>query len=133
MAIGREIEPVRKDIDCDSCTAACCRAGMQMIMTSSEVLMNSLRIRRKVEIPAQSEPQFVAFRNRETGEITEKIIPPDTEVSRLQVDCGNLTPDNRCGIFDSPYRPQACINFEPGSEACMYSREQAGIIDSPSS
>jgi Fe-S-cluster containining protein len=43
-------------------------------------------------------------------------------------DCRHLQKDNRCGIY--PVRPEACRTFPPGSEGCLFSREEElGIVD----
>jgi hypothetical protein len=41
------------------------------------------------------------------------------------VRCVQLTVDNRCGIFDSPDRPQVCARLRPQEEMCGSSTEEA--------
>lgn len=41
--------------------------------------------------------------------------------------CIHLLDDKRCGIFDSPTRPQVCADFQADREVCGYDRETALI------
>ncbi len=41
------------------------------------------------------------------------------------VPCVHLTPDNLCGLFGSPGRPDVCARFKPSPETCGDSREEA--------
>jgi hypothetical protein len=41
------------------------------------------------------------------------------------VRCVQLTPDNRCQIFDSPDRPLVCVRLRPEEEMCGSSAEEA--------
>lgn len=39
--------------------------------------------------------------------------------------CQHLNPDNRCLIFGTPERPEACARFAPEPDICGENREQA--------
>jgi Fe-S-cluster containining protein len=42
--------------------------------------------------------------------------------------CKHLARDNKCGIYEA--RPHACSDFPPGSECCLYAREEElGLVD----
>lgn len=41
------------------------------------------------------------------------------------VPCGNLTPDNLCGLFGKPERPDVCSMFQPSADVCGCSRDEA--------
>lgn len=40
----------------------------------------------------------------------------------LDQDCGHLTEDNQCAIYEDRSRPKACATVEVGSEICLRSR-----------
>jgi len=48
---------------------------------------------------------------------------PDGKPSGVR--CIQLTPDNRCQLFDSPDRPLVCIQLRPDEAMCGQNREQA--------
>ena len=52
-------------------------------------------------------------------------IPGMSEGKPAGVRCIQLTPDNRCRLFDSPDRPLVCIQLRPNEEMCGQSREHA--------
>ena len=41
------------------------------------------------------------------------------------VRCVQLTPDNRCRLFDKPERPAVCVNLRPSEEMCGTSAGEA--------
>lgn len=41
------------------------------------------------------------------------------------VRCAQLTPDNRCAIFDKPERPEVCVRLRPTREMCGDTFEHA--------
>ncbi len=41
------------------------------------------------------------------------------------VRCVQLTEDNRCQLFGTPERPAVCSKFQPATDACGASREEA--------
>ena len=41
------------------------------------------------------------------------------------VRCVQLTPDNRCRIYQRPERPQVCRDLQPSEEMCGKSRGEA--------
>jgi hypothetical protein len=41
------------------------------------------------------------------------------------VRCGQLTPDNRCMLFDQPERPAVCVGLQPNAEMCGETAEEA--------
>lgn len=43
----------------------------------------------------------------------------------LTEDCGNLTEDNKCGVYEK--RPEACRDYEMGSQDCLDARSVFGL------
>jgi hypothetical protein len=41
------------------------------------------------------------------------------------VRCVQLTPDNRCSLYDLPERPEVCVRLRPQVEMCGHSTEEA--------
>ncbi len=129
MGFFPESGPNRSDISCDDCSAACCRAGMGITLSKTEVVLNSLKIKRKVVIPAEpNERSFTVHEPDSYPEPFTAVIPANIEVSTLVEDCGHLD-GNRCLIYDSPTRPEACDVMEVGSDECLNARKVAGFVD----
>lgn len=98
-------------------------------LRASEVLLNSIKMRREVLAEPHAVEREISMPASADSPAFIAVIPAKMEVSILTEDCGNLTSDARCAIYDAPHRPQACPELIPGSEACMRIRNQAGIID----
>jgi Fe-S-cluster containining protein len=116
------------EVNCNSCTAACCRKGMNISLSKTGVFLNVLSMPRKVHIPASDAIRYVVFEptdHEPEGSIGELF--PGYDYGELMQDCGNITPDNTCTIYDSPNRPRACATFEVGSLACLTARQNAGL------
>jgi Fe-S-cluster containining protein len=97
-------------LDCPAC-AACCR--------NNHVELDATDVER--------------FRRADRSELAR---PPYTRrageklVLRLlrSKDCRHLQGDKTCGIY--AIRPKACRTFPPGSEGCLFSREEElGVVD----
>lgn len=43
------------------------------------------------------------------------------------VRCVQLTPDNRCGIYGLPERPEVCVRLRPAEDMCGHTDEEAFI------
>ena len=129
MSEAPETRPPRGDITCDGCSAACCRSGVQIILTTKEAFTHALRMRRRVEAPAQPLPRDVIFRNEASGRFFVREVAANCEISTLTADCGYLDADNRCTIHENASYPASCGSLTPGSEACLYERARAGIHD----
>jgi Fe-S-cluster containining protein len=130
MSLFPDTEPPRADISCENCTAACCRAGVNLAMSKREAVMVGLKITRKVHIRA--EPGFRRVQLEPSEWFPNGLdadVPPDIEFSTLTADCGHLAVDNTCTIYDNPEKPQACSSFVVGSKACLYARELVGFVD----
>lgn len=41
------------------------------------------------------------------------------------VRCVQLTPDNRCNLFNRPERPEVCGQFQPAQDVCGSSHREA--------
>lgn len=52
-------------------------------------------------------------------------IPGMPEGKPAGVRCIQLTEDNRCKIFGSPFRPAVCSSLRPSLEMCGYNDEEA--------
>ena len=55
------------------------------------------------------------------------VIPGMPHGKPAGVRCIQLTPDNRCMLFDHPERPAVCCNLRPSDEMCGSSNKAAFI------
>lgn len=97
-------------LDCQTC-AACCRDN-------------------RVEV---YEPDLARFRRGGRPELgRDPYVRRDGDKLVLRLlrsrDCRHLMGDKRCGIY--ALRPDSCRTFPPGSEGCLFSREEElGVVD----
>ncbi len=131
MTKRRRNIPLTSDGDavaCHNCVAACCRAGTNMPLSTEERRANLLKFRTEtITPPAQVDRIFPSFSPEEPA----RMIPAGWGVFRLVQDCGNLTSENMCRVYDqeSPVRPGVCESFEVGSVACLILRARCGLED----
>jgi Fe-S-cluster containining protein len=104
----------RLELDCQEC-GACCR--------DNRVELEEADIRR-FERAGRPELARYPYARRDGGKLVLRLL-----ASR---DCRHLARDKRCAIYE--IRPDSCRDFPPGSEGCLFSREEElGIIDGASS
>src|SRR5665213_202316 len=117
------VENIAPEISCSTCIAACCRAGAALQLTHDEVYRNKQKMElhqvykeRKYpqEVPVPVEKFDSSGRHRA---IVKMHIPARYGLYVLTNDCGNLTEDNQCGVYEE--RPRACRDYEVGSTACL--------------
>jgi uncharacterized protein (TIGR03083 family) len=114
------------EVSCETCTALCCHAPINMIMTKQEYK----RHRRTMDLQVIAEPR--AYRQRvgyeggsnSAGESGLEV-PAGHGLFELVSGCANLTPSNRCSIYST--RPGCCRDFAVGSAACLKLRRDAGL------
>jgi hypothetical protein len=102
------------DLDCLAC-GACCK--------DNEVILEQRDITR-FERTGLARLLSPPWSRRKDGKMVLTL--------RKDKRCHHLHDDNKCGIYAQ--RPSACSQFPPGSECCLFSREEElGIIDGASS
>ncbi len=119
------------EITCENCIAACCRAPVNMALTTNEYERNRATMDLRVLVTAKPYKQRVEI---EIGGV-DRDGNPNANITleaaigyglfELQTGCGNLTEDNSCSIYDK--RPSCCRSFELRSPACFALRRQAGL------
>src|SRR5262245_15789377 len=115
----------RSEISCETCTALCCRAPVNMVMSKAEFT----RYRKSMDLRVLVEPA----RQRQQVDHGSRHIPGDHHLElpaghglfELVSGCANLAEDNRCSIYAS--RPNCCRDFAVGSPACLKLRRDAGL------
>ena len=120
-------------ISCENCIAACCRAGASLAMTQDEVYRNRRNMNLEIVVKPKRYAQAVNLPAEQVDKVTgarvkvpERIpVKSNYGFYLLLSDCGNLTPDSRCAVYDQ--RPQACREYELGSEACLNARAVFGL------
>lgn len=120
---------------CNNCVGACCRAGTAIELTEREAYENRHQMTLSRLVEARRRQQQVIIQaegfdadGRRVAVPTLMRISRDHGLYALTEDCGHLTDDNRCGIYEN--RPQACRNYEVGSAACLGARQAAGLTES---
>lgn len=126
-------------ISCDTCVAACCRAGSSIMLTSIE----KQRHRRAMDLRQLIKPRTYRQEVSVTADELDESgshqavdaalsVPPHHGLYVLLTDCHNLeerkdgSEVNRpCAVYEN--RPTACRNFEPGSSACLSARARFGL------
>lgn len=123
-------------VSCQNCVGACCKAGTAIQLTEREAYENKRKMSLERIVKARRYPQQIVIQAEGFDESGKRIpVPTPMTITRdhglysLMEDCGHLTPDNKCEIYDSPQRPQACRNYEVGSTACLGARQAAGLIE----
>jgi Fe-S-cluster containining protein len=99
-------------LDCEAC-AACCR--------KNHVELERADIRRFRDA-GREELLRPPFTRRDGNKLVLRLLRSG--------DCRHLRVDLRCSIY--AIRPEACRTFPPGSEGCLFSREEElGVVDGP--
>jgi uncharacterized protein len=97
-------------LDCQKC-AACCRKNRVEL-----VKVDFARFRRAGRMDLVRPP----YVRRDGNKLVLRLLQSK--------DCRHLQQDNRCAIYE--LRPESCRTFPPGSEGCLFSREEElGIVD----
>lgn len=119
---------------CNNCVGACCRKNTSIQLTDAEVRRNtSWMDLQMVVAPQPTEQHFIigAEGTDEAGNAYPVPVPmtvlPDHGLYILKKDCGHLTPDHRCDVYDDPQRPAACDAFPVGSTECLLARAAFGL------
>jgi hypothetical protein len=128
-AIICEMSDHNPEISCESCIGACCRKHTMIVMSREEVKNNQRKMRlKKVAgiLPFDQSYLMEAEGRDEAGRAipipTVLNVPAGYGAYILTADCGNLTADNQCVIYDSPERPAACAALKVGDEQCLAAR-----------
>lgn len=123
-------------VACENCVGACCRAGAGIQMTENEVYDNRRKMNLERVVKARNYPQSFLIEAEgfdESGKkvpvMTQMELPARHGLYLLKEDCGHLTDENQCGIYEDRARPKACGNYPVGSAACLGARQAAGLID----
>ncbi len=121
---GQEKSIAVKQVDCDTCTAACCRSGIQMRLNDSEA-----DFMQTAGTDLTKEPGTRHQKRRLLPLVSVR--HPETNVYTLENDCGHLTEDALgqlvCSSHEDPARPDTCKGLEPGSYVCRSIRVRAGV------
>jgi Fe-S-cluster containining protein len=127
------------EVTCETCVAACCRAGSTIMLTTIELQRHRRAMTIKPLIKPQAYRQEVsvtADEIRENGEHapvdTTLSVPPHHGMYVFLLDCKHLEEsradsgeNKHCTVYEE--RPAACRNFEPGSSACLSARAKFGV------
>ncbi len=118
-----ETEPI---VSCMDCTGECCRAGIGISLTPSERFRHGAKMQLTVKVePVDYDREIPPLSSEEPAQL----IPAAVGIYEFDKDCGYLTPDSKCTIYESPTKPLACDTLEPGSIACLIVRANAGYED----
>lgn len=115
------------EINCMECTAACCRAGMGMALSPAERVKHANVLMLKTIVEPTEEVRVVPPLSDQEDSV---VVLPGHGVYELREDCTYLMSNNRCGIYFSPDRPEACSIMEEGSIPCLIARAHIGYNDS---
>ncbi len=96
-------------LDCEEC-AACCRKN-HVILEKKDITRFQAAGRKDLLRPP--------FTRRAGNKLVLRLLRAG--------DCRHLQTDRRCGIYE--LRPEACRSFPPGSEGCLFSREEEFGVD----
>ncbi len=120
------------EISCTNCVAACCRASTSMMLEHDEAYRNRRSMSLGTLVKERNRPQLVGVPveiidadGRRGREVRPMRLPPKTGFYLLLEDCGNLTEDNMCGVYEE--RPNACANYQVGSQECLDARAVFGL------
>ena len=119
-------------VSCDNCIGACCRAGSGLTLTHDEAYRNRRQMDLRAVVKPKPMPQVMTIQSEHIDESGRRV-PVPTQIRLphyygfyiLQADCGHLTEDNRCDIYET--RPRACREYEVGSTACLDARAVFGL------
>ncbi|HEV7524758.1 MAG TPA: maleylpyruvate isomerase family mycothiol-dependent enzyme [Acidimicrobiia bacterium] len=110
------------EVSCETCVAACCKAPINMLLTSDEYKAHGRTMDLKLIVKPRVYPQEVPYEKAELGTMR---LPAGFGLFELESGCANLTATNRCSIYAT--RPQCCGDFAVGSSACLRLRREAGL------
>jgi Fe-S-cluster containining protein len=101
-------------LDCETC-AACCRKNY-VELTRPDIT--------RFKTAGRDDLLGAPYTRKKGGKLVLRLLRSG--------DCRHLRADLRCNIYE--LRPEACRTFPPGSEGCLFSREDGlGIVDGASS
>jgi len=99
------------NLDCLEC-GACCK--------SNDVILERVDERRFVRAGRPELLRRPFTRRNGEGKLALRVLKSG--------DCRHLGKDNKCAVY--AFRPDACSQFPPGSECCLFAREEElGIVD----
>ena len=127
------------DVSCETCPAACCKAGSNLVLSLHEHERNRRVMKLQVVAKPRSYPQVIRGQAFTLGSDGKHYLRPSPGVTVpahygfyvLIEDCGNLEdpqPDRvsrPCKIYED--RPAACRSYEVGSQACRDARAAVGL------
>jgi hypothetical protein len=118
---------ILRNVNCSTCTAACCRKGVAMQLSPEEA--ETMRLGGAELVQRDDAGQSSKFRRVVT--MLRLYLPQDTYY-RLETDCGYLVEDPStgqllCSIYGEGYRPRTCNDFKAGSFDCLFIRNEVGI------
>lgn len=96
------------EVACHNCTAACCRAGTVIMMSSTEL---PFMLEKGAKL-------HVSENGRRFGLLAPFV---------LDEDCPWLNAEGLCEAYDNPERPQLCQTFEAGSDGCLDIRRARAV------
>ena len=114
--------------ECDRCGACCERLIVEV---------DEIDLAREPRLKAVVEPFKVDGHQEEytdqDGRAALPLVPGFEHGGLLacgkNMPCGMLGADKKCGVY--PTRPNVCVAFRAGSEACQTAREMAGLAPLP--
>jgi Fe-S-cluster containining protein len=127
-----------EEISCQTCVAACCRAGSAILLSETEVslhkraLGNPKPILRPKKYPQQLEQDIEGISDGKPTKVRTILdVPQNHGAYILLIDCTNIQPDQgyACANYDN--RPSACQVYGMGSEACLAARAAFGLDGHP--
>ena len=123
---------VNSEINCSNCVAACCRAGAALALNEIERQRHRKAMSVQVILKPKPNPQItkqlvnaVGVDGRTTTGVIDIEVPQHYGFYFLTKKCGNLAADNTCTRYDE--RPDACKQFEVGSDVCLSARAAYGL------
>lgn len=128
------VSPKDTEVSCQTCVAACCRAGSGIILSETEVSVHKRQmgplkaVLRPKKYPQQHQQDIEGISNGKPARVLVSLEVPQYHGFYIMLtDCGNIDPDSRYGCKDYDNRPNACRVYEVGSEACKAARATYGL------
>jgi len=119
-----ESEP---SVGCDNCTGACCRKGTSIWLSNIERFNHAAKFSlREIVAPVSVDRVLEPLSSQDQSQL----IPPNVGFYEMLADCGYLSDEGRCTIYDQPSRPMACDGMIVESVPCLVIRANAGFNDS---
>jgi len=106
------------------CSGECCKAKTMIWLSRKERKAYDFAMKLKTEVPITQKLLVLPALSEEEP---RRVIPPGFGQFQLIEDCGQLTDENQCGIYER--KPEACNNLEPGTIPCLIIRARAGYED----